>query len=76
MTSLARNLGTTIRHASITISRISARSIAASRTTTQLYRMSDGLGSRNLSGSEATSAARSSLGKAKPIMVSSRANAR
>jgi len=42
---------------------------------TQLNRMSDGDGIRNLSGSPATSAARSSLGNAKPITRSSRENA-
>ena len=37
---------------------------------------SDGFGIRNLSGSEAMRASRSSLGNAKPIIVSSRENAR
>src|SRR6266705_227814 len=38
--------------------------------------MSAGVGMRNLSGSEATSASRSSFGKANPICVSSRENAK
>src|SRR5262249_49535656 len=60
--SAATRFGTTIRQASTTSSRISSSSMASSRTTTQCHRISDGLGSRNLSGSEATSASRSSLG--------------
>lgn len=68
----ATRLGTTIRQASVTISVSSAVSRAASRTRTQLKRSSDGRGMRKRSGSEATSAARSSLGKAKPMRVSSR----
>ena len=44
--------GTHIRHASITSSRSSSRSIASSRTRTQLYRISDLRGSMNLSGSD------------------------
>jgi len=67
--------GTHIRQASITSSRSSSRSIAPSRTWIQLYLMSDVRGSMNLSGSAATIAARSSLGKPTPITVSSRENA-
>ena len=65
-------LGTTIAHASSTSSRISGGSIAASRTSTQLYRRSPPVGSMNLSGSDSTSASRHSFGNAKPITVSSR----
>jgi hypothetical protein len=50
--------------------------MAESRTTTQLYRWSDTLGMRNFSGSASMRAARSSFGNAKPIICSSRANAR
>ncbi len=72
----ATRLGTTIRQASITSSRISVTSIAAIRTSTQWYRMSARLGIMNFSGSEATSASRSSFGNANPISLSSRENAR
>lgn len=65
-----------MRQASSTISRISAWSMAASRTTTQGYRRSEVGGIRNLADSEATRASRSSLGKPKPIRVSSRENDR
>ncbi len=68
--------GTTICHASRTSSRSSASPSASRRTCTQLYRSSDGRGIRNLSGSDATSASRSSFGNAKPMTVSSRENAR
>jgi hypothetical protein len=61
-----------MRQASSTISRISRAPSMASRTWTQLYRMSDALGIENLAGSEATSPSRSSFGNAKPMMVSSR----
>jgi hypothetical protein len=59
----------------MTNSRISFWLSADSRTRTQWYRSSDGIGIRNLSGSDATSASRSSFGKANPISVSSRENA-
>jgi hypothetical protein len=64
-----------MRQASTTNSRASAGSSAARSACTQLKRMSDGAGIWNLSGSLATSAARSSLGNAKPITRSSRENA-
>src|SRR6266487_5053222 len=67
----ATRLGTTMRQASRTSSVISSRPMAPSLTSTQLYRRSDWPGSRNLPGSEATSASRSSLGKANPMTVSS-----
>jgi 4'-phosphopantetheinyl transferase len=67
--------GTTIAQASSTSSRISAASIAARRTSTQLKRMSDSRGIWNLSGSEPTRNSRSSFGKANPISVSSCENA-
>jgi len=50
--------------------------MAGRRTSTQLYRRSDRLGIMNFSGSERTSASRSSFGNANPITVSSRENAR
>ena len=65
--------GTHIDHASVTRSSISARSIAASRTTSQLYRRSEVLGRTNFSGSASSAASRKSLGNPKPIIVSSRA---
>src|SRR6185503_8565051 len=74
--SAATFFGTTIRQASRTSSRISVRSIASSRTSTQWYRMSDGRGRKNFSGSAATNASRSSFGNPRPISVSSRENAR
>ena len=74
--SAATFFGTTIRHASSTSSRISVRSIAASLTSTQWNRMSDGRGMKNFSGSAATNASRSSFGNPKPISVSSRENAK
>src|SRR5438128_4654728 len=58
----ATRLGTAIRQASRTISRISTSSLAARQTTAQWYRRSDALGIMNLSGSDATSASRSSFG--------------
>ena len=64
-----------MRHASTTISRASRRSNAARSAWTQLKRRSEADGMWNLRGSPPTSAARSSLGKAKPITVSSRENA-
>ena len=44
MCAAATRFGTTMRHASITSSRISASSIAASQTRTQLYRSSERIG--------------------------------
>jgi len=67
--------GTTSDHASITSSCISPTSSAASRTTAQLNRRSDGPGNRYFSGSDSTSASRHSFGNAKPISVSSREKA-
>ena len=75
LTVAATLFGTHIRQPSITSSRSSSGSIASSRTSIQLYRSSDSRGSMNLSGSAATIAARSSLGKPTPITVSSRENA-
>ena len=71
-----RSSGTTIAQASTTSSRISIRSIDASRTTAQLYRRLDGRGIMNLSGSDSTSASRNSFGSAKPSSASSREKAR
>ena len=52
-------------------SRSSSSSSAASRARTHRYRSSLGSGIMNVSGRLATSAARSSLGKANPIRSSS-----
>jgi 4'-phosphopantetheinyl transferase len=73
----ATRLGTTIAHASRTSSRISAASMAASRTHAQLYLRSERRrGIANLSGSDATSASRHSFGNAKPIIESPSVNSR
>src|SRR6185436_4319965 len=71
--SASTRLGTHIDHASVTRSSISAWSISASRTTSQLYRRSEVLGRTNFSGSASSAASRKSLGKPNPIIVSSRA---
>ena len=55
----------------MTSSRISSGLSAAIRACTQLNRWSERRGKVNFPGSAATSAARSSLGKPKPIVVSS-----
>ena len=60
----------------MTMRRISSPSMAARRTSTQLYRRSQGGGIRNLSGADVISASRNIFGKANPITVSSRENAR
>jgi Domain of unknown function (DUF1707) len=67
----ARNFGTTMRQASMTNSRISAGPTRAMCASIQLNRPSLGRSRKNLSGSAAIIAARSSRGKAKPMTVSS-----
>jgi len=64
-------LGITMHQASMSSSRSSSGSSAASRARTHWYRMSPGSGIMNASGRLATSASRSSLGKPKPSRSSS-----
>ena len=69
------NFGTTVDQASTTSSCISSRLIASSRTWTQLKRMFEASGRENFSGSDSTSASRSSFGNENPITVWSWENA-